>query len=155
MCIRDRFTRAHEQLLSLTDDSRVGIVPSIADMELRDSDERANIIVVFTDDQGYADIGANGIVSDIQTPHIDSLAADGIRMTSGFVTAPQCTPSRAGLMTGRYQQRYGLDDNRFTPMPLTEQTIANRLQNAGYSTCLLYTSPSPRDLSTSRMPSSA
>ncbi len=128
------FTRAHEQLLSLTDDSRVGIVPSIADMELRDLDERANIIVVFTDDQGYADIGANGIVSDIQTPNIDSLAADGIRMTSGFVTAPQCTPSRAGLMTGRYQQRYGLDDNRFTPLPLTEQTIANRLQNAGYST---------------------
>lgn len=128
------FTRAHEQLLSLADESRIGIAPSIADMELRDTDERANIIVVFTDDQGYADIGANGIVSDIKTPNIDNLAADGVRMTSGYVTAPQCTPSRAGLMTGRYQQRFGLDDNRYTPMPLSEQTIANRLQNAGYNT---------------------
>jgi len=104
------FTRAHEQLLSLADETRIGIAPSRVEMEQRDA------------------------VSDIKTPNIDSLAADGVRMTAGYVTAPQCTPSRAGLMTGRYQQRFGLDDNRYTPMPLSEQTIADRLQNAGYST---------------------
>ncbi len=128
------FTRAHEQLLSLTEESRIGIAPSTNEMQLRDMDERANVILVFTDDQGYADLGANGVVSDIQTPNLDNLAADGVRMTAGYVTAPQCTPSRAGLMTGKYQQRFGLDDNRYTPMPLSEQTIANRLQNAGYRT---------------------
>lgn len=151
------FTRAHEQLLSLANESRIGIAPSIADMELRDSDERANIIVVYTDDQGYADIGANGIVSDIKTPNIDRLAADGVRMTSGYTTAPQCTPSRAGLMSGRYQQRFGLDDNRYSPMPLSEQTIANRLQDAGYSTGMigkwhLEINQNSRDFDTNNLP---
>ena len=101
---------------------------------IRDADERPNIIVVFTDDQGYADLGAQGILGDVVTPHIDQLAADGTRMTAGYVTAPQCTPSRAGLMTGRYQQRFGLDDNRFTPMNLDETTMADRLQESGYTT---------------------
>jgi len=100
----------------------------------RDNDERPNIIVVFTDDQGYADLSAQGVLSDIATPHIDQLAEDGTRMTSGYATAPQCTPSRAGLLTGKYQQRFGLDDNRFTPLPLQETTLANRLQDSGYST---------------------
>jgi len=100
----------------------------------RDNDQRPNIIVVFTDDQGYADLGAQGVLSDIATPHIDQLAEDGARMTSGYATAPQCTPSRAGLLTGKYQQRFGLDDNRFTPLPLQETTLANRLQDTGYTT---------------------
>ncbi len=128
------FTRAHQQLVLLETDSRIGLPPSEQQMRDRDLDERANIVVVFTDDQGYADLGASGILSDIQTPHIDQLAADGVRMTSGYVTAPQCTPSRAGLLTGKYQQRFGLDDNRYTPMPLSELTIGDRLQDAGYTT---------------------
>ncbi len=98
------------------------------------TDSRPNIIVVFTDDQGYADVGANGVVSDIKTPHIDQLANDGVRMTAGYVTAPQCTPSRAALLTGRYQQKFGLDDNSLNPMPLDQPTIANRLQDNGYVT---------------------
>ncbi len=98
------------------------------------TDERPNIIVVFTDDQGYADVGAYGIVDDIKTPHIDQLANDGVLMTAGYVTAPQCTPSRAALLTGRYQQKFGLDDNSFNPLPLDQITIANRLQDAGYQT---------------------
>jgi len=102
--------------------------------QIRDNDQRPNIIVVFTDDQGYADLGVQGILGDVVTPNIDQLAADGIRMTSGYVTAPQCTPSRAGLLTGRYQQSFGLDDNRYTPMPIDEVTVANRLQDAGYAT---------------------
>ena len=93
-----------------------------------------NIIVVFTDDQGYADVGAYDIVEDIKTPHIDQLAADGVLMTAGYVTAPQCTPSRAGILSGRYQQRFGLDGNTDGPMYPTEFTIAERLDDVGYST---------------------
>lgn len=93
-----------------------------------------NIIVIFTDDQGYADIGANGQVDDIKTPNIDLLAKNGVRMTSGYVTAPQCIPSRAGLLTGRYQQRFGLDHNGTIPLPLDEKLISQRMQEAGYVT---------------------
>ncbi|OED40774.1 hypothetical protein AB833_11855 [Chromatiales bacterium (ex Bugula neritina AB1)] len=112
----------------------MGVPPGNKQRQNRDLDERANIIVVFTDDQGYADLGANGVLTDIKTPHIDKLAADGVRMTAGYVTAPQCTPSRAGLLTGQYQQSFGLDDNSYTPMPLSQLTIGNRLQDAGYAT---------------------
>ncbi len=93
---------------------------------------RPNIIVIFTDDQGYADLGVHGFDRDIQTPHLDALATHGVLCTQGYVTAPQCVPSRAGLLTGRYQQRFGLDDNRDGPLPLEEQTIAELLQPAGY-----------------------
>ncbi|NMH59393.1 sulfatase family protein [Alteromonas ponticola] len=100
----------------------------------RVADERPNIIVIFTDDQGYADVGAQNVVSDILTPNIDELAASGVRFENGYVTAPQCTPSRAGLLTGIYQQRFGLDNNYFTPMDLSVTTIAERLKGAGYAT---------------------
>lgn len=110
------------------------ILVTPAQQQLRDTDDRANIIIILTDDQGYADLGVHGVVTDIQTPHIDKLATDGVRLTAGYATAPQCTPSRAGLMTGRYQQRFGVDDNRYSPLPLTEQTIGNYLQDAGYHT---------------------
>ncbi len=93
-----------------------------------------NIIVIFTDDQGYADVGAQGIVSDIKTPHLDALAASGVRMTAGYVTAPQCVPSRAGLLSGRYQQRFGVDHNGTIPLPLDEKLLPQRLQEAGYVT---------------------
>lgn len=128
------FTRAHEELVALQSASRVGIIPTKQEQQNRDLDERANILVIFTDDQGYADLGVSGILADVDTPNIDQLAADGIRLTSGYSTAPQCTPSRAGLLTGRYQQKFGLDDNTNTPLPLDEATLANRLQDAGYAT---------------------
>jgi len=95
---------------------------------------RPNIVVVFTDDQGYADLSCQGQLKDVKTPHIDRLARDGVRMTSGYVTAPQCIPSRAGLLTGRYQQRFGVDHNGTIPLPLDEMTLAQRLQAAGYVT---------------------
>jgi len=96
---------------------------------------KPNIIVIFTDDHGYADLSSQEIMDDVKTPHIDRLAAGGVRMTSGYVTAPQCVPSRAGLLSGRYQNRFGVESNG---RPLdgfnAEQTIAERLKQAGYAT---------------------
>src|SRR5574339_484725 len=71
---------------------------------------RPNILIIVGDDMGYADIGAHGC-KDIPTPHIDSLAKNGVRCTSGYVSGPYCSPTRAGLMTGRYQQRFGHEFN--------------------------------------------
>src|SRR5688572_17383640 len=101
--------------------------------------DKPNIIVIVADDLGYGDVGAQGC-TDIPTPHIDSLARDGVRCSQGYVSAPQCSPTRAGLLTGRYQQRFGHEHNRSYPdsaMPLTEKTIADRLKAAGYATGLV------------------
>ncbi len=106
-----------------------------------DDAKRPNIIVIVADDQGYHDLGVQG-GKDIPTPHIDSLAKNGIRFTSGYVSGPYCSPTRAGLMTGRYQQRFG---HEFNPGPaqeasenvglsLGETTLADRLKTAGYAT---------------------
>ena len=96
---------------------------------------RPNVIVIFTDDHGFADLGCQGVHDDLKTPHIDKLAAGGVRMTSGYVTAPQCVPSRAGLLSGQYQNRFGVESNG---RPLDGfnalLTVAERLRKAGYAT---------------------
>lgn len=102
---------------------------------------RPNIIVIIADDLGYADLGVNGC-TDIPTPNIDSIATGGVRFTDGYVSCPVCSPTRAGLMTGRYQQRFGhwynpgptTDDQANVGMPLSETTIADLLKQAGYAT---------------------
>jgi arylsulfatase B len=101
---------------------------------------RPNVIVIVADDLGYAELGCQG-GKDIRTPHIDSIAQNGVRFTSAYVTAPVCSPSRAGLMTGRYQQRFGHEFNAIGPqnrlphvgLPLSEITLADRLKRAGYT----------------------
>jgi uncharacterized sulfatase len=93
-----------------------------------------NILVIYSDDHGWADLGVQGVDPDIRTPHLDQLAKDGVRCTRGYVSAPQCVPSRAGVLTGRYQQRFGLEDNKKGALPLAELTIAERLKPAGYVT---------------------
>jgi arylsulfatase A-like enzyme len=98
------------------------------------SSDRPNFIVIFTDDQGYADLGVHGIRDDVKTPNLDRLAREGVLFTDGYITAPQCSPSRAGLLTGRYQQRFGYDSITEGPLPLEEKTIADRLGAAGYVT---------------------
>lgn len=98
------------------------------------TDKKPNIIVIFVDDMGYGDVGAQGVLKDIKTPHIDQLANSGIRFTNGYVTAPQCSPSRAGLITGRYQQRFGFGHIPDGPLPLSERTLADRLSTVGYIT---------------------
>ena len=95
---------------------------------------KPNVIIIFTDDQGFADLGCQGSVKDIRTPNLDRIAREGVRCTAGYVTAPQCSPSRAGLLTGRYQERFGFDRIGHGPLPLEEETLATRLQKAGYVT---------------------
>jgi arylsulfatase A-like enzyme len=102
---------------------------------------RPNIVVIVADDMGYGDIGVHGC-KDIPTPHIDSLAKNGVRCTSGYVSGPYCSPTRAGLMTGRYQQRFGHEFNPGPPgtatqdigLSLKETTVADRFKAAGYRT---------------------
>ena len=96
--------------------------------------DKPNIILIYSDDHGWADLGIQGSYQDIRTPHLDAMARDGVRFTRGYVTAPQCVPSRAGVLTGRYQQRFGVEDNNKGPLPLAELTIAERLKAAGYVT---------------------
>ncbi len=69
-----------------------------------------NIVVIVADDMGYADIGVHGS-RDIPTPHIDAIARNGVRFTDAYVSGPFCSPTRAGLLTGRYQQRFGHEFN--------------------------------------------
>ncbi len=99
---------------------------------------KPNIVVLLGDDMGYHDISLHGS-TEIPTPHIDSIAKNGIRFTSGYVSGPYCSPTRAGLMTGRYQTRFGHEFNegpgRMTfGLALTETTIAQRLKDLGYAT---------------------
>jgi len=97
---------------------------------------KPNILVIVADDMGYADVGFHGC-KDIPTPHLDALAKSGVRFTNGYVSGPYCSPTRAGLMTGRYQQRFGHDFNSGGPgggLPVTETTMADRFQAAGYAT---------------------
>jgi uncharacterized protein (TIGR03437 family) len=100
--------------------------------------QKPNIILIVADDLGYADLGVQGS-ADVLTPNIDSIARNGIRFTNGYVSAPVCSPSRAGFLTGRYQQRFGYELNpaegdRTSGLPISETTIANRLKNLGYAT---------------------
>src|SRR5215216_2993520 len=100
-----------------------------------------NIVVIVADDMGYADIGIHGS-KDIPTPNIDALAKGGVRFTNAYVSGPYCSPTRAGLMTGRYPQRFG---HEFNPggndqpfgLPKSEVTIADRLKAAGYRTAMV------------------
>ena len=96
--------------------------------------KQPNIIVILTDDMGYADMDIQGSLDDLKTPHLNDLAETGVRMSAGYVTASQCMPSRAGLLSGRYQQRFGLDHNGTIPFPLEEEMIAQRMKDAGYRT---------------------
>jgi arylsulfatase A-like enzyme len=95
---------------------------------------KPNLIIILTDDHGYADLSCQGQESDVKTPNLDRLAAEGVRFTDGYVSAPQCCPSRAGLLTGRDQNRFGFICNGYGPLPLSEKTIADRLGGAGYAT---------------------
>ncbi len=105
---------------------------------------RPNIVLLLADDLGYGELGCQGN-PEIPTPHIDSIARAGVRFTNGYVTAPFCCPSRAGILTGRYQTRFGCELNpvgkqNLLPgvgLPETEKTMAAYLREAGYRTGLI------------------
>lgn len=93
--------------------------------------DKPNILIIYTDDHGWADLGVQGVDKDIRTPNIDQLARDGVRFNRGYVTAPQCTPSRAAVLTGIYQNRFGVEHNGI-PMRAEVVTLPERLKAAGY-----------------------
>ena len=105
--------------------------------------QRPNVVFIMTDDMGYGDLTVYG-GTDIDTPNLDSIAAGGVRFTDFYANAPNCSPTRAGFLTGRYQQRYGIE------WPLTHRaaakgegvtadgkTLPQLLKNAGYATALI------------------
>ena len=95
-----------------------------------------NILFILADDLGYGDVSCYGR-PDFRTPAIDRIAERGVRFTQAYANAAVCSPTRVGLMTGRYQTRFGHETNAGADgqgLPLTETTIANRLKAAGYAT---------------------
>ena len=116
----------------------VSVLPSAAA-----ESKKPNIVVLLADDLGYGDLGIHG-GKDIPTPHIDALAKAGVRATSGYVSGPYCSPTRAGFLTGRYQQRFGHEfnpggatNNNEIGLSLNETTLPARLKDAGYATALV------------------
>ncbi|EIK45876.1 sulfatase [Cellvibrio sp. BR] len=107
------------------------------------ADKRPNIVVILADDLGYNDVGFTNGQTEIKTPRLDALANEGVVFENGYVTHPYCGPSRAGLITGRYQARFGMENNvtyspddKYMGLPLTEKTFPARLQEVGYKTAI-------------------
>lgn len=95
-----------------------------------------NLVIFYADDLGWGELGCQGS-KDIRTPNIDAIARNGIRFTNGYVAATYCSPSRAGLLTGRYPTRFGHEFNsvaRATGLRLDQTTMADRLKSLGYAT---------------------
>ncbi|TDI41482.1 MAG: hypothetical protein E2P02_14910 [Acidobacteria bacterium] len=104
------------------------------------AEERLNVVLIVADYMAYGDIGPYGS-TDIRTPSLDRLAREGTRFTNAYAAAPICSPSRVGLVTGRYPQRAGFEENvggpgRTVGLEATETTIARMLQEAGYATAM-------------------
>ena len=105
-----------------------------------DTAQKPNIIVILADDLGYGELGCYG-GKDAPTPHLDAMAREGVRFTAGYVTCPVCSPSRAALLVGKYQERFGHENNigqswelehgELMGLPLEEKTLADRLKAAG------------------------
>jgi arylsulfatase A-like enzyme len=115
-----------------------------AAMAQNKSSNKPNVIVIVSDDAGYVDFGCYG-GKQIPTPNIDAIARQGIRFTDAYVSASVCAPSRAGILTGRYQQRFGFEHNtsnlvapgyKITDVGMdpSEQTIGDEMQANGYKT---------------------
>ena len=93
-----------------------------------------NIIFIFTDDHGFNDLESHDKFDEVQMPNVESMVENGVNCSAAYVTAPQCTPSRAGLITGQYQQNFGLNSNKDLPLNPNILTIPDRLSKLGYIT---------------------
>ncbi|MCL6258258.1 sulfatase-like hydrolase/transferase [Aquiflexum sp. TKW24L] len=112
----------------------------------QENPKKPNIILILADDLGYADLSLTGSLQ-INTPNIDALAREGVNFTQAYVSAPVCSPSRAGLLTGKNQVSFGYDNNLaanqtgFDPeyggLPVGQMTMADRLKEVGYVTGLI------------------
>jgi arylsulfatase A len=110
----------------------------------RDSAPRPNVVLIITDDVGYGDFGAYG-GPDIKTPNVDSLARDGIRLTDFYANGATCSPTRSGLISGRYQQRFAIElplgnehsRDAARGLPATGRSLPQLLKNNGYATALI------------------
>ena len=107
------------------------------------ADERPNVVVFFMDDLGYGDLAIDG-APDVKTPHLDKLAREGVRLTHCYAAAPVCTPTRAALMTGRYQHRVSIENviapslgNNDQGLSADEPSLPRYLKDAGYATGLV------------------
>jgi len=97
-------------------------------------DSKPNIVLIYADDMGWGDVGFHGF-KDIATPNIDALAASGVQFSQGYVSGSICMPSRAGVLTGVYQQRFGMDTNcGLGGIPTSQPTIFEMLKKQGYQT---------------------
>jgi arylsulfatase A-like enzyme len=121
------------------------LLAPLAALQAEDSTKhKPNVIFIVVDDLGFGELGCYG-GKEIPTPNLDKLASGGARFTSGYVTAPFCAASRAGLLTGRYQTRFGFEFNPIgaknvapgVGLPVEEKTIADRLRDSGYATALV------------------
>src|SRR5687768_9881051 len=134
--------------------NRRSFLAALAADALLAQNDPANVVLIIADDLGWGDIGANG-APDIRTPNIDSIAKKGVRFTQSYANAPECSPTRCALMTGRYQHRVGglecaigvnnigrydeaawLQSKGELGLPTTEQTIAKGFKALGYDTAL-------------------
>ena len=116
---------------------RLAFVCALLTPFLSSNAAQPNIVIFYADDLGWGELGCQGFTKDIPTPHIDSLAKNGLRFTNGYVAATYCSPSRAGLMTGRYPTRFGHEFNTVANtvgLRSDQTTIATRLKTLGYAT---------------------
>ena len=104
---------------------------------------RPNVVLIITDDMGWADLGSYG-ATDIRTPNLDRLASEGIRLTDFYSNGTTCSPTRAGLISGRYQQRFGIEAPLSNSaragdsgLPATGYSLPQLLKNHGYATGLV------------------
>ncbi len=127
----------------------VALILPVANSIASEPARQPNIVLLFADDAGYADFGFHGSAA-IQTPNLDELARTGVLFSQAYVSDPTCGPSRAGLITGRYQQRFGFEENNVPGfmsensaelddemgLPTDEITMADRLKSLGYATAV-------------------
>ncbi|MGJ8673441.1 sulfatase family protein [Rubritalea sp.] len=119
----------------------LGITSVMANLASTAEAQKPNVIIIYTDDLGYGDLGCYG-AEGYETPHLDQMAKEGMRFTDFSTSSSICTPSRAGLLTGRYAKRWGHNGKVYFPdskdgMPPSEITIAEMLKTEGYQTALV------------------
>ena len=121
----------------------VGCVSATVAHAQSERQSRPNVVLIITDDLGWADLGSYG-ATDIRTPNLDRLAREGLRLTDFYANGVTCSPTRGGLIAGRYQQRYAIegplpnaDRAGDQGLPATGYSLPQLLKNHGYATALI------------------